>query len=67
MCAFLVDYSNEHKKTKCVNQYVTATISHSEYKDVNKYLRNSINKIHSKYHTTGTYKIHKIWKAWMLT
>ena len=31
---FLVDDSSEHKKPKCLNQNVVATIIHGEYKDV---------------------------------
>ena len=40
-----------------------AAISHNEYKDVllnNKCIRHSMNKIQSKNHRIGTYKISKI-------
>ena len=32
MYSFLVGNNNEHKKAKCVNRNVNATISHNEYK-----------------------------------
>ena len=63
MYSFLVDDSNEHKKTKGMNKNVVATISHNEYKDVllnNKCLRHSMNRIQSKDHRIGTYEINKI-------
>ena len=47
MYSFFVDNS-EHKKAKCMNKNVAATISHNEYKDVllnNKCLRHSMNRI----------------------
>ena len=62
MCSFLVDNS-EHKKAKCKNKNVVATISHNEYKDVllnNKCIRHSMNRIQSKNHRIGTYEINKI-------
>ena len=63
MYSFLVDDNSEHKKAKGVNRNVVATISHNEYKDVlknNIFLRHSMNKIQSKDHRVGTYKINKI-------
>ena len=48
MHLFLVDVSSEHKKAKCVNKTVVATISHGEYKDVlwnKKCLRHLMNII----------------------
>ena len=60
--SFLVDNS-EHKKVKGVNRNVVATISHNEYKDVlcnNKCIRHAMNRIQSKEHRTGTYKISRI-------
>ena len=62
MCSFLVD-NNEHKKAKCVNRNIAATISHNEYKDVllnKKCLRHSMNRIQSKDHKIRTYEIYKI-------
>ena len=62
MYSFLVD-NNEHKKAKCVNRNIAATISHSEYKDVllnKKCLRHSMNRIQSKDHKIRTYEIYKI-------
>ena len=46
-----------------MNKNVIATIIHNEYKDVllnNKCIRHSMNRIQSKYHRSGTYKINKI-------
>ena len=63
MYSDLVDDNSEHKKPKGVNKNVVATISHNEYKDVlmNKnFLRHSMNRIQSKDHRKGTYKINKI-------
>ena len=60
--SFLVD-SSEHKKAKGVNKNVVTTISHNEYKDIllnNKWIRHSMNRIQSKDHRIGTYKIKKI-------
>ena len=34
MYLFFVDDNSEHKKAKCVNKNVVATITHNEYKDV---------------------------------
>ena len=48
MHSFLVDVSSEHKKAKCVNKTVVATISHGEDKDVllnKKCLRHLMNII----------------------
>ena len=44
MYSFLVD-NREHKKAKCGNKNVVATISHNEYKDVllnNEFIRHSM-------------------------
>ena len=63
MYSDLVDDNGEHKKAKGVNKNVVTTISHNEYKDVlmnNKCLRHSMNRIQSKDHRIGTYKINKI-------
>ena len=63
MYLYLVDDNIEHKRAKGVNRNVVATISHNEYKDVllnKKYLRNLMNRIHSKDHKIGTYEINKI-------
>ena len=62
MYLFLVDDRNEHKKAKCLNKNVVARISHSEYRDVllnNECLKYSMNRIQSKNHKIGTYKITK--------
>ena len=61
MQSFLVDYSSDSKKEKCVNRYVVATIGHSE--DVllnNKCLRHSMNRIQNKDHIIVTYEIKKL-------
>ena len=63
MHSHLVDDNGEHKKAQGVDKYVIATISHNEYRDVflnKKCLRNSVNRIQSKDHRTGTYEINKI-------
>ena len=63
MNSYLVDDNNELKKTKYVNKNDAATISHDEYKDVlwnEKCLRHSMNRIQSKDHRIGTYKINNI-------
>ena len=60
--SFLVYNNNEHKKAKGVNRNV-AEINHSKYKDLllnNKCLRHSVNRIQSKDHRIGTYKINKL-------
>ena len=57
MYSFLVDDNSEHKKAKCVNKNVVATIIQNEYKNVllnNKCLRHSVNRIQSKNHRIGT-------------
>ena len=61
--SYLVDDNSVHKKAKGVNKNVVSTISHNEYKDVllnKKCLRHLMNRIQSKYHEIGTYKINKI-------
>ena len=63
MYLYLVNDNSKHKKAKGVNRNVVATISRNEYKDVllNKTcLRHSVNRIQSKDHKIGTYKISKI-------
>ena len=63
MDSFLVDVSSEHKKAKGVNENVVATISHGKQKNVlrnKKCLRYYLNRIQSKDHRIGTYKINKI-------
>ena len=63
MYSFLVDNNSEHKKAKCLNKNVVATISHGEYKDFfsnNKSLRHSMNRIQSKDHRIETYENNKI-------
>ena len=45
-----------------MSRNVVTTISHNEYNDVlfnNKCIRDSMNKIQSKDHRTGTYEINK--------
>ena len=59
MYSFLED-NNEHKKVKGMNKNVFTTISHNEYKDVllnKKCIRHSMNRIQSRDHRIGTYKI----------
>ena len=56
MYSFLVDDSSEHKKAKCVNKNVVATISHDEYKHFllnKKCLRHSMSGIQGKVHRIG--------------
>ena len=67
MYSFLVDDSSEHKKAEGANKNVVATIRNNEYKNVlfnNKCLRHSMNRIQSKDHRIGTYKIDKISLSW---
>ena len=62
MYLFLVGDSSEHEKANRVNRNIVATITDGEYKDLllnNKCLRHSMNRIQSKTHTIGTYKINK--------
>ena len=59
---FLVNDNSEHKKAKSVNKNVFAAISNNGYKNVllnKKFLRDSMNRIQSKDHRTGAYKIKK--------
>ena len=63
MHSHLVDDNGEHKKAQDVDKNVVAKISHNEYRDFflnKKCLRHSVNRIQSKDHRTGTYKINKI-------
>ena len=63
MHLFLVDDNSEHKKANVVNKNIAARISHNKYKDVlsnNKCIRQTVNRIQSKDHRTGTYEINKI-------
>ena len=49
-------------KAKGMNRNIVATISHNEYKDVllnKKCMRHSMDRIQSKDHKIGTYKISK--------
>ena len=60
--SYLVDDNCEHKKAKGVNKIVVAIISHNEYKDVllnKKCFRHSMNRIQSKNHKIGTYRVNK--------
>ena len=60
--SFLV-HNNEHKKAKGVNKDVVPTISHNGYKDVllnNKSITQSMNRVQTKDHRIGAYKISKI-------
>ena len=46
-----------------MNANVAATISRNEYKDfllLNKCIRHSVNRIQSKDHKIGTYKVNKV-------
>ena len=63
MYSYLVGDNREHKKAKGVDRNIVATISHNECKDVllNKsFLRHLMNRVQSKDHKIGTYKINKI-------
>ena len=63
MYSFLEDDNSDHKKAKCVNRNVVATMNHNEYKDAllnDHCLRHSMNRIQSKDHTIGTYEIKNI-------
>ena len=63
MYSHLVNAKSELKKGKSVNENVVATMSRNEYKNVllsKKCLTRSINRIQSKDHEMGTYKINKI-------
>ena len=64
MYSFLVDDNSKHKKAKDVNKNILEKITHSEYKDVlpnQKCLRHSMNRIQTKNHGIGTYKINKFY------
>ena len=59
---FLVD-NNEHKKQKCVNRNIVATISRNKYKDAllsNKCITHSMNRTQSKKSRIGAYEINKV-------
>ena len=59
---FLVDDCSKHKKAKRMTENVVAITSHNKYKDVllnHKYLRHSMNKIQTKNHRIGIYKLTK--------
>ena len=61
MYSFLVDNS-EHKKANVVIKNVLAAMRHNECKDVllsKNCIRQSMNRIGSKGHRIGTYKINK--------
>ena len=60
--SILVSDSSGYEKGKGVNKNVVAKISHHEYNDVlnTKFLGYSMNRIQSKYHRIGSYKINKI-------
>ena len=60
--SFMVYHRGEHKKAQGPNKNVVARISYGEYRDVllnNKCLRHLMNRLQSKYHKRGTYKINK--------
>ena len=63
MYPYLADDNSVHKKAKCVNNNVVATISRNEYNDLflkKKCLRHSMNRIPNKNHGTRTSEISKI-------
>ena len=67
--SFLVD-NNEHKKAEDVNKNVVTTVNHNEHEGVflnKKCIRHSMNRIQTKDHRIGTYKINKIFFALFLT
>ena len=60
--SFMVYNRGERKKVQGPNKNVVARISHGEYKEFllnNKCLRPLMNRLQSKYHKRGTYKINK--------
>ena len=60
MYSILVHDDSEHKTAKGLNKIVLARVSHKKYKCVllnNKCFRHSMNRIQSKDHRIGTYKI----------
>ena len=66
--SFLVD-NNEHKKAEDVNKNVVTTVNHNEHEGVflnEKCIRHSMNRIQTKDHRIGTYKINKIFFALFL-
>ena len=57
-----VDDCSKHKKAKRMTENVVAITSHKKYKDVllnHKYFRHSMNKIQTKNHRIGIYKLTK--------
>ena len=59
MYSYLVNDNSEHKKAKCVNKNVVATISHNEYKDLllnKKCLRHLMDRIQIKDLKIQTYE-----------
>ena len=63
MFSYLVNDNSEHKRAKCVNKNVVATISHNEYKDLllnKKCLRHLMNRIQIKDLKIQTYEQSKI-------
>ena len=59
----MVDDNSEHKKEKCVNRNVVATIVITNIKNVllnKKCLRHMMNRIQSKEPTIGTYEMNNI-------
>ena len=60
---YLVDDNSENKIATGLNINIVAAIHHNEHNDVllnKKCLRHSMNRIQSKDHKIGTYKINKI-------
>ena len=60
--SFLVDDRSEHKKSNGGNKNLVTRISYSEYEVFlnNKCLSLLMNKIQSKTHKIGTYRINKV-------
>ena len=64
----LLDDSSEHKKANGVYKSVVEALNQDEYKDVllnKKSLRHSTNRIQSKDHRIGTYKINEIFLSFL--
>ena len=63
MYSFVVDDKSEHTIGKSVNRNVVEKITHNKYKDVllnNECIGHSVNRVQSKDHRIGNYKINKI-------
>ena len=69
MYSILVSISTEYENSKIVKKFFNAKIGHNWYKDVllnKRCLKNSVNRIQSKHHRIGTYRINKIFLSCFL-